>query len=274
MTTTTSTSTSSLPYINVAAYLFNVAVTFGVGFLKLPTNADLSQKYQTLVTPVAWAFSIWSLIFTMQAVWVLVPFLSNNPTRAAAVGYRYVWIVLAQAGWTLAFSHERILASMLFMAALASFLWETVATLPPPASGKEYALVHLPFTLHTGWVTAATLVNVNIVLVYADVSAQGQWVAALLSLLLLFALAVSELLRDHDWVIPATLAWASFGIYRELSSPIFAIRITFAEWQIAQLQQGAALATVTIVALLAVRIGLWLTRQPRPLTNETTPLRG
>lgn len=271
MTTTTTTS-SSLQYWNLAAYIFNVAVVFGIGVMRSPTNAELSEKYQTLVTPVGWAFAIWSLIFTMQAVWVLVPFFSN-PTRAATVGYRYVWVVIAQAGWTLTFSHERIVASMIFMTAIASFLWETVAALPPPATWKEYTLVHLPFTLHTGWITAATLVNVNVVLVYFGVSAQGQWIAALLSLLLLFALAVSEVLRDHDWVIPLTLAWASFGIYQELSSPKFAIRIAFPERQIAQLQQGAALAAMTIVALLTIRIGIRLTRRPRHLTDEATPLR-
>ncbi len=271
--TTTTASNTSLPYWNLAAYIFNVAVTFGIGILRSPTNAELSEKYQTLVTPVGWAFAIWSLIFTLQGVWVAWPFFSEKKT--SIIGYRYVWIVIAQAGWTLSFSHERIVASMLFMTALASFLWETVATLPPPATWKEYAVTHLPFTLHAGWITAATLVNANVVLVYLGVAAPTQYSAALMSLLSLFALAVSEVLRDHDWVIPATLAWAAYGIHRELSSPKFAIRITFSERQIGHLQQGAAWATMTIVALLVVRIGIRLTTRRRPLhqSSEAAPLR-
>jgi hypothetical protein len=270
---TATTTTSPLPYWNLVVYCLNVAVTFGIGVWRSPTNAELSEKYQTLVTPVGWAFAIWSLIFTMQAFWAAWPFCSSK--KFSVIGYRYVWIVMAQAGWTLSFSHERIVASMLFMTALASFLWETVATLPPPATWKEYAVTHLPFTLHTGWITAATLVNANVVLVYLGVSAPSQYSAALLSLLLLFALAVSEVLRDHDWVIPATLAWAAYGIHRELSSPKLAIRVTFPEQQIVHLQQGAEWATMTIVALLVVRIGVRLTtrRQPLHQSNEATPLR-
>jgi hypothetical protein len=48
-----------LNYLNIAAYLLNVVITYGIGvggFFDLPTNGDLSKKYQTLVTPVGWAF--------------------------------------------------------------------------------------------------------------------------------------------------------------------------------------------------------------------------
>jgi hypothetical protein len=41
---------------NLAAYVLNVAVIyilgFGFGYLDLPSNGELSSKYQTLVTPV------------------------------------------------------------------------------------------------------------------------------------------------------------------------------------------------------------------------------
>ena len=53
-----------LHFVNLLAYIVNVFVTYLVGvggYMDLPSNSELSQKYQTLVTPVGWAFSIWSL---------------------------------------------------------------------------------------------------------------------------------------------------------------------------------------------------------------------
>ena len=54
----------ALNYLNIVAYIVNVVFTYGIGvggFFNLPTNDELSEKYQTLVTPVGWAFAIWGL---------------------------------------------------------------------------------------------------------------------------------------------------------------------------------------------------------------------
>ena len=51
-------------YLNIMAYVLNVVVTYGIGvggIFDLPTNDELSAKYQTLVTPIGWAFAIWGV---------------------------------------------------------------------------------------------------------------------------------------------------------------------------------------------------------------------
>ena len=51
-------------YVNILAFAINVVVTYGIGvggILDLPTNDELSAKYQTLVTPIGWAFAIWGV---------------------------------------------------------------------------------------------------------------------------------------------------------------------------------------------------------------------
>ena len=53
-----------LNLVNMLAYVLNVVVTYGIGvggIFDLPTNDELSAKYQTLVTPVGWGFAIWGL---------------------------------------------------------------------------------------------------------------------------------------------------------------------------------------------------------------------
>ena len=54
----------ALNYLNLVAYLVNILITYGIGvagIFNFPTNGELSIKYQTLVTPVGWAFSIWGV---------------------------------------------------------------------------------------------------------------------------------------------------------------------------------------------------------------------
>lgn len=63
---------------NVLAYGINIALTYGVGtagWLGTPDNGELSDKYQTIVTPNSRAFSIWGLIFVAQAIFAVVQLL-------------------------------------------------------------------------------------------------------------------------------------------------------------------------------------------------------
>eukprot|EP00984_Skeletonema_dohrnii_P011428 scaffold4563_cov118-Skeletonema_dohrnii-CCMP3373.AAC.2 len=53
-----------LGIINTAAYLLNALETFGYGpfsshFTADQNNATISDKYQTIITPFGFAFSIW-----------------------------------------------------------------------------------------------------------------------------------------------------------------------------------------------------------------------
>lgn len=67
-----------ISFANMIAFMANLVITYGVGTMGLfgaATNADLSAIYQTLITPVAWAFSIWAVIFVAQLVWCIVQLL-------------------------------------------------------------------------------------------------------------------------------------------------------------------------------------------------------
>lgn len=90
----------TLNYANIAAYILNTAVTYGVGLSGLfPTNAELSAKYQTLVTPAGYAFSIWGVIFISEAVFTVMQALSayrSSDVVVKGVGYYFVMACIAQ----------------------------------------------------------------------------------------------------------------------------------------------------------------------------------
>ena len=66
------------------AYLINLGITYGSltgAFGK--TNEELSEKYQTLITPAGYAFAIWGPIFIWEGAFAVVQLLPR--WRDAAV---------------------------------------------------------------------------------------------------------------------------------------------------------------------------------------------
>jgi benzodiazapine receptor len=248
---------------NLAAYVLNVAVTYivGLGFLDLPSNGELSLKYQTLVTPVGWAFSIWGIIFTLQAIWVLIPLFASqqrHTTWITAVGYNYVYVCLAQAAWTLTFANEFIGYSCICMLLILFFLVRLVRPLLPLAAQYkifQYTLRVAPFTIHMAWILAATFVNLNVFLVEQKVGSVILFYAAVTSLILLFGIALGFLWRlvGTDTVVPAVLAWPLLGIYVELGSPADSIVATFTATEIPFIRYAAAAGAIIIVVGVVVR---------------------
>ena len=226
--------------LNLAAYIGNISVTYLVGtsdWLGLPDNATLSRKYQTLVTPVGWAFAIWGVIFTSQLVWVVMhqQFLFGganqlsgrraiNSTSAldAAVGYKYVGVGLAQMAWSVTFANELLSLSLVCMITILIFLWNidrslSEMTITTGTNLKlQYWIHRFPFAIHTGWICAATAVNINVVLVAYHVPSNIEYMAAVCSLLILLAIAFMKSMQACDYTIPAVLAYALLGIYYEL----------------------------------------------------------
>lgn len=142
---------------NVLAYGINIALTYGVGtagWLGTPDNGELSDKYQTIVTPNSRAFSIWGLIFVAQAIFAVVqllPRFRGTDMVQKGVNYWYCAVCAFQIGWTFTFAYEIIPASLVCMlllwASLISLLYsqyyaESDDTL------WEFWLLRFPFAVH------------------------------------------------------------------------------------------------------------------------------
>jgi hypothetical protein len=243
---------------NVVAYILNVAVTYGVGVSGLfPTNAELSDKYQTLVTPAGYAFSIWGIIFVSQLIWTifqLLPAYRSKEFVLKGVGYNYVAACLAQILWTIFFSAELIPLSLVAMASILIpliFIVKATSKIDESSSSTGlYWLLQFPFEIHAGWILAATLVNMNVVFVAENYSVDIQVISAWISLA---SLAVVSLYCTYcqTWVIPCVLAWASFAIKVELSAPRDAIANAFSAETVTAIEFASGiLAILVFVAAL------------------------
>lgn len=270
-----------LKWINLFAFVLNVAVTYGIGvsgIFGLPTNAELSEKYQTVVTPAGWAFAIWGVIFLAQGLWVATQFfrLSDQfQEPIAAVQCNYLFVVLAQVAWTLTFSNELIVVSAAMMALILWNLSVIVISLAKidAKNAQSFFLLHFPFQIHFGWILAATVVNVNVVLVAQGYSSTVQFYSAVAGLAVLVGTALMLLLfmGSSQFVPPMVVAWALWGVYAELSrSPKESIVQAFSTAQLKVIQYSALVAAILLVAISVAVAIRHLVRRRRSASSSTT----
>ena len=263
-------------WINLVAFTVNTAVTYGIGtmgWFSLPTNAELSEKYQTLLTPIGWAFSIWGIIFGMQFMWAVQQFacwvLPESFVQAiTVVKWNFVFVALAQIGWTLAFSSEFIEVSLFMMLVL---LWNlfvitrSITRLNQPISPSialppksfllqlsSYVFTEFPFAIHFGWILVATFVNVNVTLVASAATSTVKYYSALVCIAILSIITVSLVFSRGAIVPPLVVVWALFGVYKELESPNDLIMASYTVEQ----QQNVQYAVISGIVFLFLMVFL------------------
>jgi hypothetical protein len=237
--------------INLVGYVANAVVVFGVGSLgwfDRPSNGELSDKYQTIITPAGSAFSIWGPIFIFQFLWVIWQMLPSqrNSLGVTSVGYWYLGVCLMQVGWTLSFSWEIMWLSLVFMyAILACLVGMHLPLQRYNKIWKGYFLWQFPFSLHLGWIIAASLVNTSVVLVDYSASMTAQFGVAIASLALVVVATLTP---------PLVLVWALGWVYAELREPLPKITSTFSEAQISGIQTGALAVLSAVLGLELIKI--------------------
>lgn len=217
---------SCLNVLNFLAYLLNAGTVYVVGltnYFDLPTNAEISGKYQSLVTPAGFTFSIWAVIFIFQFFWAffqLLPAYSASDLVLKGVGCQYIFACIAQIAWTGLFAIEEIPYSMIAMICIFIPLFIVLCRLPkyPSENIFSYFILKFPFEIHAAWIIIATLVNANVVLVAMEISSDNQIIGAGATLSLLAIFGFSFISRKQ-WVVPLVIVWGCLGIAFELMNP-------------------------------------------------------
>lgn len=254
---------------NALAYAINTLFTYGVGisgWFGASTNIELSEKYQSLVTPKGTAFSIWSVIFLSQAAFAIIQLLGRYRDHTMVqngVSYWYVAVCAAQVAWTLCFGFEKFVLSLCFMVVLWSSLVGLVVSQYYSESSfgdisrlEEFWLMRFPFAVHLGWITAALAVNVNVVAVSSSAPAATQLAISIISLAVLHAVSVWVLFgfKKPNYTIACVLSWASGWIYAALQDPMALIVSTFNEQVISGVSYASLALSIIIISQVVVRV--------------------
>jgi translocator protein len=180
-------------------------------------TGEIARRYDLPFTPAGWTFSIWSFIYlALLALTVYQAGRGAAASRVDAVRGPFVFAAVANMAWLLFWAYEALAATLALMLLLLLSLAAAYAALraSPPPSTLEAWCVDRPISLYLGWITAATLANLSVVVV------SGGWLPSSLdptgwSLVMTgvaLAIAAFVYLRLTDPIYLAVLAWAMAGI--------------------------------------------------------------
>jgi hypothetical protein len=180
------------------------------GLINGVTPDVISERYPTVVTPAAYAFSIWSLIYFGLAAFSIYQLLPAHrvtfgPIRGLVIvgcALNIVWIFLWQFG--------RVGISALVIAALTISLVLTLIKTKPTPNVMESWLVKGTFGLYAGWVTTAAVVNLFVFL--ASIGYPASDLSAVIVLILLSALSAVVAWKMTNYFFPLAAAWALTAI--------------------------------------------------------------
>jgi hypothetical protein len=252
----------------------NITLVYGIGnagWLGTPDNGELSRKYQTLVTPASTAFAIWGLIFVSQAIFAicqLLPRFRASPMVQEGVWYLYACAAAFQIGWTFTFAYELMTVSLVMIL----LIWDSLVKIlykqyyaKSDGTLLEFWILRFPFAVHAGWITAASALNVNVLVVSLLQPAYVQLAVAIVSLAVLHAVSlwVVFFLTRPNWTIACVLAWAFGYIYVELNVNSDRVIDTFG----ADIIIGVKYAAISVVAIIGIQMVVRLALLLHPSYN-------
>ncbi len=222
-------------YINIGALAFVLLINYLSNALPLNglTQQDLSEIYPVLLTPAGYAFSIWGLIYLALLAFIVYQALPGYRERplVKAVGILVAVSSLFNVGWLFFWHYQRVGWSMIMILLLLATLVAIYLRIGAVTTDKtlyDRLLVKYPFSLYLGWISAATIVNFNVLLYdigWLGVAGWGVFFTMLMiAVAALIALAVFYLRQDY--VYAAVFVWALVGVGVRHSGEIVLLTIT------------------------------------------------
>lgn len=177
-------SLQQLKVANLVAYVLCVAMNglAASGKLSKYKVGEVSDMYPTKITPASGAFSIWSLIYTLEALFVVLPLIGSGSQPSSAsedavllhgVGFWFLLACLCNALWLIVFVQGTkastwistvLIAMLLFSLCKIYINAELWVRRHPGRLWQRFVrtlILDIHFSAYAGWVTVATIVNIS-----------------------------------------------------------------------------------------------------------------
>lgn len=211
-------------WLNLGLLLVTLLVNFlgASGLINGMSQADVSAKYPTLITPAGFTFSIWGVIYSLLIIgtlWMMKNVTQRQTKQLIENISPLIWITLASnMVWIVLFSFELIGLSTVF---ILIYLLGLIAILMKLKSwnGDGKWFYSLAFGLNTGWLLIASLVNIAAYLVKIDWSGFGIgeniWAGISIVIAIVMTWLIGNITQNVALGLP--VAWAFFGIWQALN---------------------------------------------------------
>jgi hypothetical protein len=213
-------------WINGLFFVVTLAVnTLGaIGLINGLSQKEISDMYVTLITPSPATFSIWSVIYSLLLISVVVMIVKKNDTyydnAVDQITNLFRISCVLNIAWIVSFSYVLVELSLLFILGFVITLALVCQKLLNFQDKKRW-LLPLTFGLYTGWLFIATVVNAAAALVKLKWNGFGLtadfW--GIIILIISVFLIIFVLSKIRNAAFPLPVAWAYFGIYQFLKAP-------------------------------------------------------
>lgn len=198
------------------AFLAVVAVNALANILPIngQTTGEISNRLPVLFTPAGYAFSIWSVIYILLAIWIAdfwIRYKKEHETPSVAITTYFILSAVANIGWLLLWHYEffawSIAAMLVYLAALILLYLQY-------NNNEQKFTERLPVSINLGWISVATISNISYVLTYHNWNGWGLSNELWAVIMLTVATALALHVRFHHSDIPfaAVFVWAFIGI--------------------------------------------------------------
>lgn len=211
--------TKQKSWISLAGFLVVIVLNYLVAsglFPWLAPQKEVSQMYQTSITPAGYTFSIWGVIYLLLfATIVQMIRKASHPETSKLTDEitPFLWgMYFFNVLWNIVFCAQRIEASVLMILGYWVCLFWICDKVRKQSRGT--ALPAVAFGIHLGWLTIATIVNVYAMLV----KLRWSWLGLSTDLWILLAVVIAVLATSmlqtklRNTVLPLSLIWAFIGI--------------------------------------------------------------
>jgi benzodiazapine receptor len=244
-----------LSWVNLALYALQIFVNSHSS----RSIGPMSRRYETLITPAPYAFSIWGLIYLCLAATVVadcfVPSASFYTGAANATALRTLFAVscLMNMAWIVFFTNEFVNVAtltlvVLWLSLLALYVHIVTQRADLGFDLKRYLLSELGVTLYFAWTCAATLISFAVTAQYfsGDFLSLTSYVA----LLALLAVAtLSAVIYKGDVAFGLVAIWALVGLATKSTTLEAKVELIAMNFRACATQSAAIVAAFIIISI-------------------------
>lgn len=235
------------------AYIAMVAVNYLANALPIAgrDTGAISDSYPNLFAPAGYAFSIWGLIYTLLAIYVIYQFKKDNDELISKVNRLFTLTSAINIAWIFAWHYDWIWLSVILMLGLLFSLIKIGKIFKTnKLTAQDRRLVYLPFSVYLGWITVATIANITVFLVSINWNGFGLSENFWTVLILLIGAFIGSMRTIQNRNIPygLVLVWAYGAIlYKHISPTGFAKSYSEIIWAV-------SLSIISFLVILGIVI--------------------
>lgn len=219
----------------VTLYVNYLSVVFKIGGKSI---RELSDKYDNLFTPSPSTFAIWSVIYLLIVVFLILQFTPKYAHFPVVHNGYFALSCLLNGAWIICWQFEYLIVSLIVMLGLLI----TLTIINKQLKEERSALLKLVFGVYLGWICIATVANETALLISFNWSFSLQLQAYITIAMLIISVII--------------VVWAMY----QLANPFLSLAVSWALYGIYLKRVGdfSSIATVALVLAVLVLVGGWM----------------